>query len=42
MKEFLKVNVANTKKCGREALINSTISSWNDIQKYFSSKKSAI
>ena len=31
--------IANTKKYGTEALINSTISSWNDIQKYFSSNK---
>ena len=38
-KGFLKVNIANTKKYGREALINSTMSSWNDIQKYFSSNK---
>ena len=34
-KGFLKVDIANTKKYGREALINSAISSWNDIQKYF-------
>ena len=37
---FLKVNNdIYTKKYGREALVNSTISSWNDIQKYFSSNK---
>ena len=39
LKGFLKVNIANTKKYGREALSNSVISSWNDIQKYFSSNK---
>ena len=39
LKGFLKVNIANTKKYSREALINSAISSWNDIQKYFSSNK---
>ena len=39
LKGFLKVNIANTKKYGRGALINSAISSWNDIQKYFSSNK---
>ena len=33
LKGFFKVNI-NTKKCGREALVNSAISSWNDIQKY--------
>ena len=37
-KGFLKVNVS-TKKYGREALINGARSSWNDIQKYFSSDK---
>ena len=31
LKGFLNVNIANTKKHGREALINSAISSWNDI-----------
>ena len=36
---FLKVNIANTKKYGREALTNSAVSSWIDIQKYFSSNK---
>ena len=39
LKGLLKVNIAYTKKYGREALINSAISSWNDIQKYFSSNK---
>ena len=39
LKGFLKVNITNTKKCGRETLINSAISSWNDIQKYFPSNK---
>ena len=39
LKGCLKVNIANTKKYGREALINSAVSSWNDIQKYFSSNK---
>ena len=39
LKGFLKVNNANTKKYGREAFINSAISSWNDIQNYFSSNK---
>ena len=38
-KGFLEVNIGNTKEYGREALINSAISSWNDIQKYFSSNK---
>ena len=36
---FLQVNIANTKKYGRESLTNSAISSWNDIQKYFWSNK---
>ena len=36
-KGLLKVNNVNTKKYGRKDLINSAISSWNDIQKYFSS-----
>ena len=39
LKEFSKVNNVNTKKYGSEALINSAISSWNDIQKHFSSNK---
>ena len=39
LKGFLKVTSVNTKKNGREALINSALSSWNDIQKYFSSNK---
>ena len=39
LKGFLKVNNVNTKKYGREALVNSAISSWNDIQNYFSSNK---
>ena len=39
LKGFLKVTNVNTKKNGREALINSALSSWNDIQKYFSSDK---
>ena len=30
---FLKVNIPNTKRCGREALINSAISSCNEIEK---------
>ena len=38
-KWFLKVNTANTKKYGTEALINSAISSWNDVQEYFSFNK---
>ena len=37
-KGFVK-DIANTKKYGREALINSAISSCNDIQKHFSSDK---
>ena len=39
LKGFLKVNNTNTKKYGKKALINSAISSWNDIQKYLSSNK---
>ena len=39
LKGFLKLNVANTKKYGGEALISSAISSWNDIQKCFPSNK---
>ena len=39
LKGFLKVYIANTNKYGRGALINSAISSWNDIQKYFSPNK---
>ena len=39
LKGFLKVTSVNTKKNGREALINSALSSWNDIQKYLSSNK---
>ena len=39
LKGFLKVNNVNTKKYGKEALVNSAILSWNDIQKYFSSNK---
>ena len=31
LKGFLKINIANTNKYGTEALINSAISSWNDI-----------
>ena len=31
LKVFLKFNIANTKHYGREALIISAISSWNDI-----------
>ena len=33
---FKWFNNVNTKKYGREALINSAMSSWNDTQKYFS------
>ena len=39
MKGVSKVSNANTKKYGREALINSAKSSWNDIKKYFSSNE---
>ena len=39
LKKFLKFNIKSTKKYGRKALIDSVISSWNDIQKYFSSSK---
>ena len=39
LKGFSKVRNVNINKYGREALINSAISSWNDIQKYFSSNK---
>ena len=39
LKGFLKVNSANAKKYVREALINGAISSWNGIQKCFSSNK---
>ena len=38
-KGFFKVNITNTKKYGRGALINSAVSSRNDTQKYSSSNK---
>ena len=31
-KGLLKVKTVNTKKCGREAMTNNAISSWNNIQ----------
>ena len=39
LKGFSKLNIANSKIYGTEALINSAKSSCNDIQKYFSSNK---
>ena len=33
----LKVKTVNTKKYGREAMTNNVVSSWNNIQKNFSS-----
>ena len=36
-KGLLKVKTVNTKKYGREAMINNAISSWNNIQKIISS-----
>ena len=36
-KGFLKVKTVNTKKYGREAITNNAVSSWNNIQKIFSS-----
>ena len=36
-KGLLKVKNANTKKCGREAMTNNAVSSWNNIQKVISS-----
>ena len=32
-KGLLKIKTVNTKKYGREAMINNAISSWNNIQK---------
>ena len=34
---LLKVKTVNTKKYGREAMTNNAVSSWNNIQKIFSS-----
>ena len=36
-KGLLKVKTVNTKKYGREAMTNNAVSSWNNIQKSFSS-----
>ena len=36
-KSLLKVKTVNTKKYGREAMTNNAVSSWNNIQKLFSS-----
>ena len=36
-KGFLNLKTVNTKKYGREVMIKNAISSWNDIQKTFSS-----
>ena len=36
-KGLLKVKTVNTKKYGREAMTNNAVSSWNNIQKIFSS-----
>ena len=36
-KGFLKVKTVNTKKYRREAMTNNAVSSWNNIQKNFSS-----
>ena len=37
-KGLLKVKTVNTKKYGREAMTNNAVSSWNNIQKIFSSR----
>ena len=36
-KGLLKVKTVNTKKYGREAMTNNSVSSWTNIQKIFSS-----
>ena len=36
-KGLLKVKTVKTKKCGREAMTNNAVSSWNNIQKIFPS-----
>ena len=36
-KGLLKVKTVNTKKYGREAMTNNAVSSWDNVQKIFSS-----
>ena len=36
-KGLIKVKTVNTKKYGRESMTNNAVSSWNNIQKIFSS-----